>query len=130
MSREVIEVPVLSDAMRKRELPVSLVTRGGGLVFVSALPPLDVTTGAAARGGVEKQTKACLEAMAHCLAAAGSSPDKVMMVRIYTPQIIFQTAKIERAYAAFFPDAPPARTYVTTAETSRFPLQIECIALA
>jgi 2-iminobutanoate/2-iminopropanoate deaminase len=130
MSRDIVEVPVLSEAVRRLGIPMSLVTRGAGLVFVSALPPLDVASGKTATGGTVKQTTACLDALSHCLAAAGSSLDKLLMVRIYAPYIVFKTGKIEKTYAAYFPVDPPARTYVTVGDAARFPLQIEGIALA
>ncbi len=50
-----------------------------------ATPPVDMGTGEMARGDIETQTEASLKALKHCLEAAGTSLDKVVMVRIYAP---------------------------------------------
>src|SRR5215471_12520834 len=75
--KEIIEVPVLSDAVRRLNVPVSLVTRANGMVYVSGTPPLDIPTGHLVKGDIAVQTEASLSALAHCLKAAGSSLDKV-----------------------------------------------------
>ena len=128
--REIIEVPVLSDAVRKIGVPLSLVTRGAGLVFVSGTPPLDIATGGLIKGGIEVQTEASLTALKHCLAAAGTSPDNILMVRIYAANAGFYGA-INRVYARHFPDNPPARTFVPVASwPMEFDIEIEAVAMA
>lgn len=128
--REIVEVPVLSAAVRKIGVPLSLVTKGAGLVFVSGTPPLDLATGGLVKGDIEIQTEASLKALKHCLAAAGSSPDKILMVRIYAANAGFYNA-INRVYARHFPDNPPARTFVPVASwPMEFDLEIEAVAIA
>ena len=90
--REIIEVPVLSAAVRKIGVPLSLVTRGAGLVFVSGTPPLDIATGTLVKGDIEVQTEASLTALKRCLAAAGTSPGNILMVRIYAANAGFYGA--------------------------------------
>lgn len=128
--REAIEVPVLSEGVRARGVPLSLVTRANGFVFVSGTPPLDVATGALVKGDIEVQTDASLKALRHCLESAGSGMDKVVMVRVYAANAGFYGA-INRVYARHFPDNPPARTFVPVASwPMEFDLEIECVALA
>lgn len=128
--KEVIEVPVLSAAIRRLGVPLSLVTRANGMVFVSGTPPLDLATGALVKGDIAVQTAASLKAVAHCLAAAGSSLDRAVMVRIYAANAGFYGA-INAVYAGFFPTNPPSRTFVPVAGwPMEFDLEIECIALA
>ncbi|GGJ42650.1 enamine deaminase RidA [Neoroseomonas lacus] len=128
--KEVIEVPVLSAAVRRLGVPLSLVTRANGMVFVSGTPPLDLATGALVKGDIPVQTTASLNAVAHCLAAAGSSLDRAVMVRIYAANAGFYGA-INAVYAGFFPTNPPSRTFVPVASwPMEFDLEIECIALA
>ena len=128
--KEIIDVPVLSEAGRKLGIPLSLVTRAGGMVYVSGIPPFDLATGGILPGDIATQTEASLRAVEHCLKAAGSSLDKVVMVRIYAANSGFYRA-INRVYATFFPVDPPSRTFVPVAAwPMEFDLEIECVALA
>lgn len=128
--KEIIEVPVLSASVRKLGLPLSLVTKGAGLVFVSGTPPLDTATGALVKGDIEVQTEAALNALKYCLAAAGTSPDNILMVRIYAANSGFYGA-INRVYARHFQNNPPARTFVPVASwPMEFDLEIEAVAVA
>jgi len=45
MKKEIVEVPVLSAAVRSLGVPLSLVTKAKGMVFVSGMPPFDIQTG-------------------------------------------------------------------------------------
>src|SRR6476646_9975264 len=63
MKREVIRVEPMSSWLAKRNTPVSPVTRGGGMVFVSGLPPFDPDTGELFTGPIERQAELVLEQM-------------------------------------------------------------------
>ncbi|MER9296910.1 RidA family protein [Mesorhizobium sp. M0621] len=128
MKKEVIEVPVLSAAVRGLGVPLSLVTKAAGLVFVSGTPPLDIATGRLVKGDIETQTEASLKALKHCLEAAGTSLDNVVMVRIYAVNSGFYNA-INRVYARHFSENPPSRTFVPVASwPMEFDIEIECVA--
>lgn len=130
VSKEIVEVAVLSDAVRKLGLPFSLVTRAEGFVFVSGMPPLDIVTGQLVRGDIEVQTETCLIALRRCLEAAGSSLDRVLMTRVYASNA-GRYGEINRVYARFFDKDPPARTFVPVASwPMAFDIEIECTALA
>jgi len=129
MTKEIIEVPVLSAAVRALGVPLSLVTKAAGLVFVSGTPPLDLTTGRLVRGDIEVQTEASLKALQHCLEAAGTSLDNVVMVRIYAVNSGFYGA-INRVYARYFLENAPSRTFVPVASwPMEFDIEIECVAV-
>ena len=129
--KEIIEVPVISETIRKTGVPLSPVVRANGFVFVSGLPGIDLATGRIVQGGIEAQTEASLAAVKHALEAAGSSLDKVVKVTIYASNSAW-FAKINAIYARHFGgDAPPARTFVTVGSWPlEFDIEIECIALA
>lgn len=128
--KEIIEVPVFSEGVRKRKVPLSIATRAGGMIYVSGTPPLDLTTGELIKGDISVQTRAALKAVEHCLKAAGSSLDKVVMVRVYAVNVGFYAA-INQVYAEFFPVNPPARTFVPVASwPAEFDIEIECTAVA
>ena len=55
MKREVFHVEPMSSWFAKRNTPASAVTRGGGLVFVSGLPPFDHHTGELLARPTERQ---------------------------------------------------------------------------
>jgi 2-iminobutanoate/2-iminopropanoate deaminase len=128
--KEIVEVPVLSEGVRKVGVPLSLVTKANGFVFVSGTPPFDLETGKLVRGDIEVQTEASLKAVRHCLESAGSSLDRVVMVRVYASNAGFYST-INRIYARFFPENPPSRTFVPVASwPMEFDIEIECVALA
>ena len=130
MAKQIVEVPVLSAAVRALGVPLSLVTKGGGMVFVSGSPPLDIATGKLVKGDIETQTEACLVALKHCLEAAGTAVDNVLMVRIYAANAAHY-GTINRVYARHFSENPPARTFVPVASwPMEFDIEIDCAALA
>ncbi|TRC92517.1 RidA family protein [Mesorhizobium sp. WSM4303] len=129
MKKQTIEVPVLSAAVRALGVPLSLVTKGAGLVFVSDTPPLDLSTGKLVKGDIEVPTEASLKALRHCLEAAGTSLENVVMVRIYAANAGFYNA-INRVYARHFSENPPSRTFVPVASwPMEFDIEIECVAV-
>jgi reactive intermediate/imine deaminase len=129
MDKTIIEIPILSDAARAAGAPLSMVTRANGMLFVSGTPPFDIKTGKLVRGDIVVQTGACLTAVKHCLETAGSSLEKVVMVRVYATNAGFYSA-INEAYREFFPQNAPSRTFVPVASwPMEFDIEIECIAL-
>ena len=130
MDRTVVEVPVISDSIRKAGVPLSPVIKANGFVFVSGLPPIDLQTGAFRKGDIASQTELSLKAVKHALEAAGSSIDKVCKVTVYASNAAhFRT--INEVYARTFSTAPPARTFVAVGSWPLdFDIEIECIALA
>lgn len=130
MDKEIVEVPVISEVVRRLGVPLSPVVKAGGFVFVSGLPGMDLETGAVVAGDIEAQTEASRRAVRHALEAAGSSLDKVVKVTIYASNAAW-FAKINRIYARHFPHRPPARTFVAVGSWPlEFDIEIECVALA
>lgn len=130
--KRVYTVGKLSEAIAgQRKIPLSAVTSGGGLVFVSGLPPVDWQTGELVRGDILTQTRQCLENVKASLEAAGSSMDKVLKVTVYVVNCIY-FHEINTLYAEYFGrEAPPARTFVTVGSWPfEFDIEIEAVALA
>ena len=128
MQREVIEVPGISTVSRSRGIPISAAVRANGFIFVSGTPPIDRETGTFVRDGIEDQAERCLRNLQHVLESAGSSLEKVCMVRIYASGDHYGT--INAVYARFFKANPPARTFVPVGDWPLdFDLEIDCVAL-
>jgi 2-iminobutanoate/2-iminopropanoate deaminase len=130
--REIIRVPGISDVTDAVGAPLSAVTKGAGLVFVSGMPPIDAKERKIPPGlNVAEQTRICMENVKASLEAAGSSLDKVLKVTIYaTNSATYGT--INKVYAGFFKDGKyPARTFVAVASwPMEFDVEIECVALS
>lgn len=128
--KQVIEIPVVSDTIRRSGVPLSPCVRANGFVFVSGLPGIDLATGKIVTGAIEAQAEASLLALKHTLEAAGSSLEKVVKVTVYAANS-GHYARINAVYARFFSDSPPARTFVAVGSwPMEFDLEIECVALA
>lgn len=128
--KQVIEVPVFSEANKKRGLPISPVVKAGGFIFVSGTPPLDLQTAELVKGDIAVQTRASLKALEHCLKAAGASFDDVVQVRIYAVNSGMFFA-INEVYKEFFKSNFPVRTFVPVASwPMEFDVEIECMAVA
>ena len=129
MTREVVRVPGISQALEKAGVPLSAAIKAGGLVFVSGTPPIDLETGALVSGDIAKQTETCLEGLKASLEAAGSSLAKVVKVTIYASNSAYY-GTINKVYARYFPNEPPARTFVTVASwPMEFDIEIDCTAI-
>ena len=130
MQKEIIEVPVISDVVRKSGVPLSPVVRANGFVFVSGLPPIDLESGGIFSGDIARQTELSLQAVRHALESAGSSLDKVCKVTVYASNVAYFRT-INEVYARFFTSNPPARTFVTVGSwPMEFDIEVECVALA
>ena len=130
MEKQVVHVPVLSDAVAKAGAPLSIVVKAGEFLFCSGLPPLDPKTGELIKGDIATQTRASLDAVKYALECAGSSMAKVVKVTIYiTNSAHFNT--VNTIYRTYFTHDPPARTFVAMASWPlEFDIEIECVALS
>jgi reactive intermediate/imine deaminase len=130
MKKEIFRLGRISDAVEARKVPISAVTKGGGLVFVSGLPPFDLDTGELVRGDIRVQTRQCLENLKAAVEAAGSSLSKVLKVTVLVSNCAYWD-DINVIYAEYFAHEPPARTFVTVGAWAQpFDIEMEAIALA
>ena len=128
--KETIHVPGISEVIAGAGVPLSAVVKGAGLVFVSGMPPIDAKNKRLVNGDIGKQTEVCLDNVKAALEAAGSSMDKVLKVTVYASNSAYFST-INKVYALYFSDDPPARTFVTVGSwPMEFDIEIECVALA
>jgi 2-iminobutanoate/2-iminopropanoate deaminase len=121
--------------VRVPELPPTNATysqavRIGDLVYVSGQLGVDPGTGSLVPGGAVDQYRQALTNVKRLLEAAGTSMRRVVKTTIYMTDID-ELAELNRVYAEFFSEAPPAKTGV---QVSRLALggliEIEVIAAA
>ncbi|MEI5666828.1 RidA family protein [Bosea sp. CCNWLW174] len=128
MRREIIEVPVISEAIRRLGAPTSALARVGDLLFTCGMPPIDVTTGEIVSGDIETQTRAAMEALAVTLRHGGASLDAVVKATIFVTDPALM-AGVNAVYRTFFSDDFPARTSAAIRPWPLpFDIEIECVA--
>lgn len=130
MKKETFHLGKISDVINASKAPISAVTKGGGLVFVSGLPPFDLETGKLVRGDIRVQTRQCLENLKAAVEVAGSSLEKVLKVTVLVSNCAYWD-DINTIYAQYFAREPPARTFVTVGSWAQpFDIEMEAVALA
>lgn len=103
-------------------------TAWGDLVFVSGQLPSRPDGSHTADEPFEVQARQVLDNLLAVLAAAGSSPDRVLKVTVYVAGIAHWPA-FNRLYAEAFGDAKPARCVVPVPELHHgYLVEIEAIA--
>ncbi len=110
--------------------PYSQGIRAGGFVWASGQVALDPTTGVLVPGGIEVETRQALSNLGAVLEAAGSGLDQVVRTTVYLVDLRdFEV--MNRAYATFFGETPPARATVqVTALPKGARVEIDAVALA
>ena len=102
---------------------------GGRMVFLSGQIPTDPKTAEMVPGDAAAQTTRVMENLAAVLAAAGLDFSHVVRCTLYCTDL-GDFAKINEAYAKYFPKAPPARATVQVAALPRgAKVEIDAIAV-
>jgi 2-iminobutanoate/2-iminopropanoate deaminase len=108
--------------------PYSQAIASHDLLFVSGQIPLDPTTGMLVDGDVAAQTGQVMRNLAAVLHAAGLSFDHVVKTTVYL-QDLGDFDAMNRVYASYVADPPPARATVQVARLPRDArVEIELIA--
>ena len=122
-------IPVATEDAPAAIGPYNQAVVAGELVFCSGQIPLDPATGAFVEGGIEEQTRRCLQNLQNVLSEAGSGLDRAVRLTVYLKDME-DFPRMNAVYAEFFPETRPARAAV---EVSRLPkdasVEIDCIAL-
>ena len=109
--------------------PYSQGIEAGRLVFLSGQTPLDPATGALVGGGIEEQTRRCLDNLAAVLAGAGLTLADVVKCTVFLTDMA-DFAAMNAAYRGHFTEPFPSRTTIGVAA---LPLgaavEIEMVAL-
>jgi 2-iminobutanoate/2-iminopropanoate deaminase len=123
---QIVHVPELPTANPTYNHAVRL----GDAIYVSGQIGIDPATGKLVSGGQLAEYRQALTNLSVILEAAGSSLKRVVKTTIYMTNVD-ELPELNRIYAEFFPDSPPAKTGV---EVSRLAIgakiEIEVIAAA
>lgn len=110
--------------------PYSQAIRANGFIFISGQVAFDPATGQLIEGDVAEQTDRVMKNLKAIVEAAGSSLDRAVKTTVFLKDMN-EFAKMNEAYARYFPSNPPARS---TVEVARLPrdvhVEIDLIALA
>lgn len=126
--REIIEVPVLSAAIRNLGAPTSALVRAGDYLFTCGMPPIDLSTGEIIGGSIAVQTRASIAALDALLRFAGSSIADIVKTTVYVTDPALM-GEMNTVYREMFGDDWPARTSAAIKPwPAPFDIEIESIA--
>lgn len=108
--------------------PYSQAVKFGNMLFTSGALGIDPGTGLFVEGGIQAQTKQCLENMKAVLEASGSSLKNVLKTTVFIKDMN-DFPKINEIYGKYFTEEQPGRSCI---EVARLPkdalIEIEAIA--
>ena len=108
--------------------PYSQAVVTGKLVFCAAQIALEPVTGNMVSGGIEEQTRRALDNVKAVLTAAGTSLGKAVKTTVFLKDMN-DFAAMNKVYAEYFPENPPARSTVQVARLPKDALvEIEVVA--
>jgi 2-iminobutanoate/2-iminopropanoate deaminase len=120
---------IATDSAPKAIGPYSQAIEAGPYLFCSGQIALDPASGELVSGGVEVQTRQVLDNLRAVLEAAGSSLGQVVKTTVFLTDMADFPA-MNRVYAEYFREAPPARATVAVAGLPRgVAVEIEAVAL-
>ncbi|WNG17266.1 RidA family protein [Cystobacter fuscus] len=111
--------------------PFSRAVRAGDLLFLSGQIGID-SSGQLVSGGIEAETRQCLENIRAILARSGLGMDRIAKCTVFLTDMSEWKAMNE-VYVTFFPGPKPARSALGTGTNGlalNARVEIECIAAA
>ncbi len=106
----------------------AVITSGTKLVYTAGQIPIDPETGQITGDDIQAQTRRVLENLKAVLEAAGSSLNSVIKTTVFLKDMN-EFAAMNRVYAEYFPESPPARSAVQAARLPKeVSIEIECVA--
>lgn len=111
---------------RTRNLPRSLATKAGGLVFVSGQVPRN-EDGSLVTGGMQAQARQTLKNVAQVLALAGCTLEDVVKTTVWLEDPR-EFEEFNRVYAEFFPEKKPSRSTLQATNMVGSKIEIEAVA--
>ncbi len=108
--------------------PYSQAIEYAGTIYVSGQLPIDPATGSFAEGGIESQTRQCLQNLKSILEEAESGMNKVVKTTVFLADIA-DFAAMNGVYAEYFSAPYPARcAFAVKALPKGALVEIDCVA--
>lgn len=106
--------PVSTDDAPSAVGPYSQAIRHGQTLYCSGALPIDPDSGSMVDSSLAEEAERCLRNLASICREAGTRLENAVRIGVYTTEMDgFE--EINRAYAEFFPDEPPARVAIGVA---------------
>ncbi len=107
-------------------VPLSPAVRAGDFIYVSGQVPVG-SDGELVGGNVEKQTRQVLENVQTVLALAGAEMKDIVKTTVWLEDAR-DFSGFNKAYGAYFPSEPPARTTAESRLMADIKVEIEAVA--
>lgn len=109
--------------------PYSQAIRAGNMLFVSGQIGIEQSTGHVVKGGVEAEATQVLKNIGFILKQAGTDFSQVVKCTIFLRNMS-DFPLVNKIYAGFFTDAPPARETVAVSGLPKdVQVEISCLAI-
>lgn len=110
---------------QRAAVPLSPAIRSGELLYVSGQVPTDAN--GAVPDGIEAQTRAVLDKIRALVAEAGGTLDDVVKTTVFLTRVE-DFAAMNRVYAEYFGEVPPARSTIRCELMIDILVEIEAVA--
>jgi 2-iminobutanoate/2-iminopropanoate deaminase len=102
--------------------------RAGDFIFVSGQGPIDPETDKLVEAEIERQTEVTLDNIRTILEACGAGPADVVKCSVFLRDIA-DFPRMNKVYAEFFGETPPARTTIEAKfHQAAMLVEIDCVA--
>ncbi len=115
---EAVRAVIATDGAPAAIGPYSQAIRVGDLLFLAGQIGLDPATGQLVEGGIEAETRRCLESIQAILEHRGFSLADVVQAQVFLADL-GDYGVMNEIYGSYFGEAPPARAAVQVARLPR-----------
>ncbi|MGE5606859.1 MAG: RidA family protein [Bacteroidota bacterium] len=109
-------------------VPLTPAIKVGNLIFISGQVPVDLKTGKDIRGDIKVETEAVLKRIKFYVEQCGGTMKDIVKTTVLLTNIN-DFAEMNKVYAKFFPENPPARACMEIRLACDAKIEIEAIAV-
>ncbi|WP_298761819.1 Rid family detoxifying hydrolase [uncultured Psychroserpens sp.] len=113
---------------KKAQAPFSDVVEANGLLFLAGQVGMNHSTRTLVEGGIEAETKQCIENIKAVLSQHGSSLDRVVKCTVVLKDIN-DFAAFNEVYKTYFPNKPARTTFAASGLAVNANIEIDVIAV-